>query len=98
MKHLGQLKLKELARIASIDVEHDTVGQRLMAMGIMPGQLIKIVNVAPLGDPIVVVVGNITVSLRRADATCVRVTDPDAVDYHDEKSESAFCRNIDEKK
>ncbi len=73
MKHLGQLKVGQSGRILSINVGKATVGQRLMAMGVLPGQLVKVINVAPLGDPIIVMVGHITVSMRRKDASCVRI-------------------------
>ena len=43
----------------------DATVQRLMAMGLRPGVHIKVVRVAPLGDPITLEVGGAQVSLRR---------------------------------
>lgn len=50
-----------------------TLAQRLMAMGFLPGCRVRIVNVAPFGDPITVQIDGWRVSLRRADAALVQV-------------------------
>lgn len=52
----------------------DVVSQHLMEMGCLPGQEIYINNVAPLGDPISVVVSGTTISIRKDDAAFVLVT------------------------
>ncbi|NBX02332.1 ferrous iron transport protein A, partial [bacterium] len=44
------------------------VDQRLMALGLLPGMVLKLVRRAPLGDPIAVEFGGQTVSLRMAEA------------------------------
>jgi Fe2+ transport system protein FeoA len=47
--------------------------QRLLAMGFLPGTELRIVQVAPFGDPITVELNGWRVSLRRADASAVGV-------------------------
>jgi ferrous iron transport protein A len=42
--------------------------QRLMAMGLMPGTFVKVIRVAPLGDPIVLETHGFQVSLRKREA------------------------------
>lgn len=49
------------------------VGQRLMEMGLIEGAEIKVVRVAPLGDPIEVEVQGYKLSLRRAEAERVEL-------------------------
>ncbi|MDR2982946.1 MAG: ferrous iron transport protein A [Puniceicoccales bacterium] len=49
------------------------VDQRLMALGLMPGMTVKLVRVAPLGDPIAIEFHNQCVSLRKAEAEAVKV-------------------------
>ena len=47
---------------------------RLMEMGIVPGALVRVVNSAPLGDPLQIFVRNYHLALRREDARSVHVT------------------------
>ncbi len=53
------------------------LAQRLMAMGFLPGTSVKIVQVAPFGDPITVELDGWRVSLRRADAASLSVRPED---------------------
>ncbi len=43
----------------------DATLQRLMAMGLTPGVHVKVLRIAPLGDPIILEVGGVQLSLRR---------------------------------
>lgn len=47
--------------------------QRMMAMGLVPGTLIRVERVAPLGDPIEVRVRGYNLMLRKAEATEITV-------------------------
>ncbi len=47
--------------------------QRLIAMGLTPGQEIVIERVAPLGDPVDVVLRGYHLSLRKEEAKCIKV-------------------------
>ncbi len=49
------------------------VDQRLLALGLLPGMMVTVVRVAPLGDPIAIEFQNQCVSLRRAEAAEVLV-------------------------
>ena len=49
------------------------IDQRLLALGLMPGMQVKLVRVAPLGDPIAIEFQNQCVSLRKAEAEAVQV-------------------------
>ncbi|MGB0264268.1 MAG: FeoA family protein [Opitutales bacterium] len=46
---------------------------RLMTMGLLPGQEIRLVHEAPLGDPIAIEFNDCQVSLRLADAAEIEV-------------------------
>ena len=70
--HLGQLQKGQHARILTIDADQG-VSQRLMAMGLLPDELVEVIQLAPLGDPITVVSNGNRISLRRADAATVLV-------------------------
>jgi ferrous iron transport protein A len=49
------------------------VSQRLLAMGLLPGTEVAVVQVAPLGDPVEIEFRGMRLSLRRADAAAVDV-------------------------
>ena len=61
------------ARVASVEAT-GTHGLRLMEMGLVPGALVRVVRVAPLGDPIQVCVRNYHLALRRSEAQSITVT------------------------
>jgi ferrous iron transport protein A len=48
---------------------------RLLEMGFVPGTRVKLVKVAPLGDPLELRLRGFHVSLRRAEAARIRVDD-----------------------
>ncbi|MCC6356350.1 MAG: ferrous iron transport protein A [Verrucomicrobiae bacterium] len=74
MRALSELPLGGCGRLAAIDAACGA-SQRLMAMGFLPGADIKVVGVAPFGDPITVEIRGRRVSLRRADAAAIRVAE-----------------------
>ena len=46
---------------------------RLMRMGLVPGEIIEVVRIAPLGSPIDVLVKGYHLSLRKEEAECIEV-------------------------
>jgi ferrous iron transport protein A len=75
---LADLPLGQHAAIASIDCER-RLSRRLMEMGLLPGTRVRVVRVAPLGDPIELRVRNYSLSLRRAEAAKIVVSPEDTV-------------------
>jgi ferrous iron transport protein A len=67
MRRLSDLKIGEEAIIHSF--EKDEIFIKLMEMGCLPGEPIKVVQVAPLGDPISVSVAGYNLSLRLSEAS-----------------------------
>jgi ferrous iron transport protein A len=49
------------------------VKRRIMDMGITKGQLVHVLRVAPLGDPMEITVRNYELSIRKADAEMIEV-------------------------
>jgi len=72
MKTLNQLATGQIAQITHIDAANQTA-QRLMAMGVLPGSTVEIVQVAPLGDPMNISIAGRRLSLRKADAQCIQI-------------------------
>ena len=49
------------------------VKRRIMDMGITKGQVIKVIRVAPLGDPMEITVRGYELSVRKSDAALIEV-------------------------
>ena len=66
MKRLSELRPGSTARILSF--ENNDLFLKLMEMGCVPGERVKVVQVAPLGDPISIIVSGYSLSLRLNEA------------------------------
>jgi ferrous iron transport protein A len=66
MKRLSELQPGTIARIHSF--EKNDLFLKLMEMGCVPGELVKVEQVAPLGDPISITVSGYNLSLRLDEA------------------------------
>ncbi|HJV84948.1 MAG TPA: FeoA family protein [Noviherbaspirillum sp.] len=76
--HLGQLKKGDHANVIGLmdkeGAEHAAMKRRLIELGFVPGESIRIVAESfPRRDPIAVRVGNTTFALRRHEASLVHV-------------------------
>jgi Fe2+ transport system protein FeoA len=72
MPSLDQLLVGQRARIEAVDGT-DAIVQRLLEMGLLEGEEIEVLALAPLGDPIEVLVQHYHLSLRRSEAARVHV-------------------------
>jgi len=66
------LKKGERAKIKKVS-GNSTLRQRLLKMGLVPGELIEVERVAPLGDPIDVLIKDYHLSLRKEEARCIEI-------------------------
>jgi len=71
MKKLSELAVGQKATIASF--EKDDIFIKLMEMGCVPGEVVKVEQVAPLGDPISISVAGYCLSLRLNEANSIFV-------------------------
>jgi DtxR family Mn-dependent transcriptional regulator len=72
MKHLSDLTVGEKCRVSRVIAEAG-IKRKLLDMGIVPGAEIHIEKVAPLGDPVDVLVKGYHLSLRREEAKAIAV-------------------------
>ncbi len=72
LKKLSEIRKGESAVVESFT--DDEMKLKLMEMGCLPGEIITVDRFAPLGDPIAIVVGDATISIRvdEADNVVVR--------------------------
>jgi Fe2+ transport system protein FeoA len=66
MKRLSEIGTGTVVRILSF--ENNDLFLKLMEMGCVPGELIKVEQIAPLGDPISITVAGYNLSLRLNEA------------------------------
>lgn len=71
MKRLSQLRAGTKAQIISFD--KDDLFLKLMEMGCVPGETVKVDQIAPLGDPISITVAGYSLSLRLDEAEFIFV-------------------------
>lgn len=70
---INQLSIGCKARILGLLTANKTYRQRLLAMGLLPGTIFKLLRVAPLGDPIQIEVRGFTLSLRKEEANILQI-------------------------
>jgi ferrous iron transport protein A len=68
-KLLSELKIGEKGEIHHFNDE--LIALKLMEMGCLPGELVTVERLAPLGDPIAIKVAGYLLSMRKSEAACV---------------------------
>lgn len=74
--NLSMLKPGEMGKIQDIRVV-GPLKRRLMDMGVLVGEVIKVIKKAPFGDPIEVTIKNYNLSLRQKEAEVILITTED---------------------
>lgn len=69
---LSELQTGQQARVLKVEADA-TIRRRLMEMGITRGEALLVEKVAPLGDPMELVVRGYHLSLRREESACIHV-------------------------
>lgn len=73
MMTLKDLKPGQEGKVVSIG-EKGPMRRRIMDMGVTPGVIVKVVKVAPLGDPIEITVRGYELSLRKEEAENIQIS------------------------
>ena len=71
MTTLDKLKIGQKASIK--ELTDSFLSLKLIEMGCLPGETVKLANIAPLGDPIAIEVSGYLLSLRKKEASTVVV-------------------------
>ena len=70
--NLAQTRIGQIVTVAHVAGE-GSFRRRLMELGLVPGTRVELVGVAPLGDPLELLVRGSSLSIRRAEAEGVSV-------------------------
>jgi len=71
LKTLADLKIGQKALI--LDFNIDTIPLKLLEMGCLPGNMVELLQIAPLGDPIYINVNDSHVAIRKGTASEINV-------------------------
>lgn len=71
--NLSNLKPGEQGRILKLDNSIGPIRRRLMDMGVIVGETIKVEKVAPMGDPIEVRIKSYSLTLRKNEAKGIEI-------------------------
>ena len=77
---MADLNAGELAEITGYTLGNVTYRAKLLALGLTHGVQIKVINVAPLGDPFEIAVRGYHLSLRRDEVGVIKVRKLEAKD------------------
>lgn len=69
---LPEVPLKKIVIVQAVDGDR-AFCRRIMEMGLVPGTPVRVVAIAPLGDPLTIELRSSRMSLRRKEAAQVRV-------------------------
>ena len=72
---ISELKTGHKVRIIALVGGEKAYRQRLIAFGLLPGTEFTVSRTAPLGDPIEILVRGVALSLRKAEASILKVED-----------------------
>ena len=71
--NLSNLKPGQQGKILKLGSSIGPIRRRLMDMGVIPGETIKVEKVAPMGDPIEVKIKSYNLSLRMSEARGIEI-------------------------
>jgi len=69
---LSELKKGQSARIRKLSCS-GSLKSKLIDMGVLNGEMVRVVRIAPLGDPVEVLIKQYKLSLRKKDAEGITV-------------------------
>ncbi|TAK76361.1 MAG: ferrous iron transport protein A [Gammaproteobacteria bacterium] len=70
---VSDLKIGQTARILSFGAGEKVYRKHLIAMGLIPGTEFTVLRMAPLGDPIQILVRGFALSLRKTEANVLQI-------------------------
>ena len=86
---LDKLEIGKTAMVTVVGGE-GSLRQHFLDMGVIPGAKVKLIKYAPMGDPMELLIHGYTLTLRRADAARIEVTEAAADDNEQEAEERPF--------
>lgn len=70
---ISEMRLGDVAEITGYNDGNATYRAKILALGLITGTKIKLINVAPLGDPVEFSLRGYHLSLRRSEADILKI-------------------------
>ncbi len=70
---LKDLKVGDKAKILSYDTDDRSYRKKLLAMGLVKNKIFEVLRVAPMGDPVEILINNFNLTLRKKEADALNV-------------------------
>jgi ferrous iron transport protein A len=70
---LSEIKPGQVVEVVSV-AGQSSFRRRLMELGLVPGTRVELLRVAPLGDPVELLVRGASLSIRKAEASVIEVS------------------------
>jgi ferrous iron transport protein A len=70
--HLSEIQTGQIVQVVGI-AGQSSFRRRLMELGLVPGTRVELLRVAPLGDPVELLVRGASLSIRKAEASVIEV-------------------------
>jgi len=70
---LCDVEPRDVCRIVDAADGHAEIQSRLYTLGLYPGVEVRVLRLAPMGDPMQIKVGNTLLSIRRQEAELIKV-------------------------
>ena len=70
MNNLSHFHVGQQGRVSGVEGE-EGVRRRLLEMGFVRGEVVRVAKLAPLGDPMELVIKGYHLSLRREECACI---------------------------
>jgi ferrous iron transport protein A len=75
---LSEIKPGQIVEVVNV-AGQSSFRRRLMELGLVPGTRVELLRVAPLGDPVELLVRGASLSIRKAEASVIEVAKESAV-------------------
>ena len=70
---LSELKIGDTAKIKALFAKPSVYRQKLLSLGLLPGNTLKLLRVAPFGDPVQIQINGFSLSLRKEESKLLHV-------------------------
>lgn len=90
---IDNLSIGESAKVLEVGGEK-SLRMHFLDMGLIPGAEIKLIKRAPIGDPVEILVQGYSLTMRKSEASQIRVEPVEATDRKEDASETDFGYNL----
>ena len=73
MLSIKDLQVGDRAKVLGFGMCESHYRQKLLSMGLLPGSVIELICIAPLGDPLQIIARGSVLSLRKAEANVLKL-------------------------